>query len=120
MDESEDMARKYQIKDCSERLGFNTPAQAIEYLREWSNPDKRPTAFKCPRCTRWHLAPGYESIERIKKVLHPIRCVTDRDLHLSMARASGISLEELERRVDLSKVHIKGPGVEIVKARNVA
>ncbi len=45
----------------------------------------------------------------------PERCVTDRQLHQVLAWESACSIDELQTRVDLSKVRIRGPGFEMIR-----
>lgn len=44
----------------------------------------------------------------------PERCVSDRDLHLKLAKLSGMSLDEIQTRIDLTKIRLEGDGFEIV------
>ena len=46
------------------------------------------------------------------------RCISTRDLHLEIARLSGMSLDDLQIRMDLSKITIDGKGGELVQIPN--
>lgn len=107
------------IKDCHERKSFPDQDDANRF-RRWYRAESGfvVTVFECQRCHRWHIAATPGKAEAAQKVLAETgRCVTDRELHLQMARLTGCSLDELQTRIDLTKIHIAGPGVEVVTVR---
>lgn len=42
------------------------------------------------------------------------RCIRDRMLHERMAQCLKISLDDLQRKTDLSKIRLNGAGVEVI------
>ncbi len=45
------------------------------------------------------------------------RCVTDEQLRDRIAKLSGLTRKELARRTDVSRITIKGPGVELIRVQ---
>ncbi len=105
-----------KIRDCHERVSCATAAEAMAY-KDWfkRNMSRLPIrSFRCNRCHRYHFAGSHAMAAKAQKFLTEVRCVTDRELHIQLARVNGISLDELQTRLDLSKIKITGTACEFV------
>ena len=111
---------KYVIKDCCDRKSFASQEDARSFCNWMAENDIGcGVPYLCKTCDRWHFTANREASIKARARSKRQRCVTDRELHLQMARVMGISLEELQTRVDLSKIKLaQGPGIEIVKLRD--
>ena len=112
---------RFHRKDCSERHSFSSESDGMGFLK-WMRDRGYSAAgslFQCSRCDRWHMAPSRKSADMTKREMLKERCLSDFDLHLQMARVIGVSLEELQTRIDLSKIKIgSGSGVRLVSVPN--
>lgn len=109
------------MKDCHERRSFVSREDAKRFLH-WLYENHHTyaiTIFECRRCHRFHLiGNGIEGSVAAQRRLQPAgRCLSDKDIHLQIARFVGCSLDELQTRVNLGKVSIKGDGCEIVRVK---
>ena len=102
------------MKDCPDRLSWKSQREALQFS-QWMAQfiSIVHSAFLCDRCSRWHIVPK-EAVKFVKSRLKRERCVTTRELHLQLCRVSGVSLEELQTRIDLNKINLNGNGVEFI------
>lgn len=109
-------ARKETMKDCSDRRSFTTEFEALRFT-DWQRGQMLhpSTVWECRRCGRWHLAGGGEQARYCQNAMQRERCLTDRDLHVQMARVCGISLEELDRTMKLDLIRVSGAGIEVIE-----
>lgn len=109
------------MKDCFDRWSLPTCEEAHSFCR-WlaQRAGFRQIPFHCHRCGRWHIANSRDQALECRRKMQRERCLSDRDLHLQLARVTGMSLDELQTRADLSKVRLNGPGVEVITPRRAA
>lgn len=109
------MNKRPQMKDCLERKSFESEKDAQSFAKWFQEYGHfKASVFQCQRCDRWHLASTPDAAASAKRRLQKTRCISDRDLHLALARQAGCSLDELQTRLDLTKVKLSGPNVEMV------
>lgn len=109
------------VSDCFDRRSFPNKDDARGFA-SWmfENHDiNYLVPFYCRTCQRWHVAGGYKNGATAEaKAKEPTRCTSDRELHLNICRITGLTLDELQVKYDLSKVKLAGPGIEVVQPKN--